>query len=323
MAVEPTGPAMDRRVLESLPVETANARRKSVIQLAPRRTLALGLSALLLTITMAAGVAAFFFRSSGASDFTLDGRTWKYRSDFVGEVTFRDAHGHQVGGVIGMGDGQPGTGKVDLDVQGQHYHFNTPGEHPVRDAKGQLLGAAVLRISPPASREATLKFLAQYGIQRIPETPAEIREVQQKIVTQHWDTWGTEKQTGSNGIQNSPLGVLGYDNTLGIYWKVKGRVKVRVLDASGDQVGAAGYDNAQGTYWNINGFVKVRVPEASGNQVGGGDTNQGGGASEEAPEVTAIVSGQNTTMHGYGLHELRNGEGRLLLMLKVERLAPQ
>lgn len=264
--------------------------RSAASWFAPRRGLAVASSCLVLLVTLAVGVGAFFSRVSGASDFTLDGRTWRYRSDFVGELTFRDPQGHRVGGVVGIGEGQPGSGGVELEVQDQQFRFASPGKHAVRDGSGRLLGFVLLQTMPTANPEEMKRFLAQYGIQEIPQTPEQMREVQRTIAKRHWERWGTQRESGIRGVSDSPLGVLGYDNELGLYWKVRGSVKVSVL-------------------------------AADGTGLGGGETKPSEEPGPETPEVTVLVDGQPSTMRGYGLQEIHSPAGQLLLMLNVEPLA--
>ena len=293
MAVEPTTPALDRRVLDSLPAAEIREPRPRGTRFLPRKGLAFGLAALVLTVATAVGVSAFLRPPLSGGTFLLDGQTWDYRSAFNGEVTFRDPAGRPVGGKVSSLNGWPGMGEVILTVEGRRYQFTNPGEHPVRDAEGRLLGSAVMRVLSAEEVQAQLReFLARYGIQTIPQTPDEVRETMWKVSAQNWDTWGTQKEPDGSVVQGSRLGVLGFNHESGVYWKVRGAVIVSVLEAEGKL-----HDRA----------VALEGADPAG----------------ENPEVVIIRGGQTTSVRGYGLHEIRDDEGRLLLILKVEPFTRQ
>jgi hypothetical protein len=291
LAVEPPGAALDRRVLDSLPAAEVVERRSQPRWSARRKSFALGLAALTLTAMATAGMVTVFFRPQGGGDFPLNGRTWSYRSNFTGEVTFRDPHGRRVGGVVEILDGKPGKGAVELKIQGHQYRFTTPGEHLVRDAQGQLLGSTVLRVLPIRESETkTLEFLHRHGIQQIPKTPDELLKAQRQIMDLKWQMWGMQKESGLSGASTMPLGVMGYHNELGVYWKVRGLVAVRAQNAEGADL------------------LGVSTQPAAGLDVD----------HPELPEITVVVGGTPAMMHGYGLHEIRDEQGRLLLTLSVQ-----
>jgi hypothetical protein len=212
------------------------------------------------------------------------GQTWRLSGNFNGFIRISDAHGNSIApGAAYVGLGGDTNGVLDIDVAGRHFAVQSYGDHLLRDAQGEYIGTI---------------FLNPVGISRG-------RQVAQKLdpMADQIKRLAPELQNTTQTIEALPWGTVGIDRPAGVIWRMRGRARVQMLKPGAGKPFAA----AENAYLPPEKLAKLSPA-------------QRGAAERTTPEFIWTVHGRAGHATGFGIHPIRDEQGRNVLLLRADPL---
>lgn len=292
MASEPASTPLRARVFARFPLVTPQVRRQaSMITIGGivmnRRTFA-AMSAILLLVVTGALAARLIPHRAGGAFGEPGGRVWEFSTNFRGKMTIFNAQGRLVGQF--RSDGGDPNGDVAITVAGLRREVQGLGRHDVLNARGTLIGYAVLD---------SLSSQDVIGLRKQQED----RMPSGFEAAARWERQHLTASGGASGIDTYPIYVAGFDKARGVFWMMRGLGMVTVTQPDG---GKSVTGQARTGLFTPE-QRKTLPPEF-----------QASDQDIETPQFILSVGGRTTHEQGYGAHIVRDAHGKPLLILKAE-----
>ena len=229
------------------------------------------------------------------------GHQWRISSDYRGMIKLYDPNGAIIGVTFNQQRNAIAAGTVQLDVAGAHYQLH-PGKQEIRDSSNALIGFAELTADVDAQNAliADSNKKAAWLLEALKQSETQERKVVPSLEALKQSEAEEMKYGGASGLSASLLGAHGWDKTMGVDWKIRGSVSVRVFNAAGHETGSA---------------AGIPLTPELRRQLGANTP-------PAVPVLEITVNGKHSRKQGYGSYDIKNAAGKVLLRLNAQALDP-